>query len=224
VSVKPTVVPVFNTGLVNSSPLTGIHQSSGYVNSETPTSQESNYLFSWLSKWSQYLSDAAFQGASSFDTTVTLAANQHAVISGTGLYKRGIKIRKIPVCAASSATGSTASTQWLAAAIGQTISFPIELEEGVRLLSVTARVSCSGAADVLTLKLLQAQPTIFSAVQLGATATSVGHAGALEALAVTSLTEVASSGNAYNYLATLTATGYTSGSGVYALEITTDVP
>jgi len=224
VSVKPTIVPVFNTGLVNSSPLTGIHQTNGFANAEIPTSQESNYLFSWLSKWSQYLSDAAFQGASSFDTTVTLAANQHAVISGTGLYKRGPKVRKLATCLGSSQYSTTANAQWGAVANGQSIWIPIELTEGERLLSVTARVYCFGAADVFQLGVFATRPATGSQVVLGALTSSTGHAGLLEAVVVSGLTEVASSANNYGYFCTVSTTGFTSGSTLSGIEIVTDVP
>ena len=236
-SVKPlpAQLPTWDTSLLNTIALTGIHKTNGFANSEAPTSAEANTLFAFLYLWAQYLSDGAFSGVSSFDNTLAVTGvvtatagvvagiNSNVTLSGTGFYKRGVKVRKIPVCLGSSSTSSP-TTQWSATAAAQSISFPIELTEGERLLSVTARTASFGAADVLTLKMFQAQPTIFSAVQLGATATSVGHASVLEALVVSGLTEIASSANNYNYLCTVTATGFTSGSAVYGLEITTDVP
>ena len=237
-SIKPTVgqLPVWDTGLVNTSAITAGHQTSGWPTNAIPTSSELNSLFAFLYLWAKYLSDGALSGVSSFDNTlavtgvitatagVTVGVNQNVAVSGSGFYKRGPKVRKIPVCLGSSLTGNTAFTQWAATAVSQAISFPIELTEGERLLSVTARTASFGAADVVTLKMFQAQPTTFSNAQLGTTATSVGHASILESLVVSGLTEVATSANNYNYLAQITATGYTSGSAVYGIEITTDVP
>ena len=116
-STKPTVgqLPTWDTGLVNTIALTAGHKASGFANSEIPTSGEINTLFAFLYLWCQYLSDAAFSGASSFDNTLavtgalstlsTLAVtgaatltggaivgvNQNVAVSGTGAFKHGIK-------------------------------------------------------------------------------------------------------------------------------------
>lgn len=224
-STKPTVgqLPTWDTSLANTIVLTAGHQTNGWANNETPTSGEANTLFAFLYLWCKYLSDGAFQGAITMDTSLTMAASTSMTVSGTGLYKRGSKVRKIPVCLGYSATGN-ASVQWSAAGTGQLISIPIELTEGERLLSVTARVSCAGAADQLQLKVLRATPTTFTTVQLGGNQSSTGHAGALEALTVSGLTETASSADFYNYFATVTALGFSSSSSMYGLEVTTDIP
>ena len=237
-SIKPTVgqLPVWDTGLVNTSAITAGHQTSGWPTNAIPTSSELNSLFAFLYLWAKYLSDGALSGVSSFDNTlavtgvitatagVTVGVNQNVAVSGSGFYKRGPKVRKLSACLAAVSAGLNTGFQWVATAGAQTITFPIELLEGERLTSVTARVMCSAAADGLTCKVFQVQPLLFTSAQLGSTATSVGHAAAIEALTVSGLTEVASTSNIFSYYVSLTTTGYTSGSSVYSLEVTTDVP
>jgi hypothetical protein len=236
-SAKPSTaqLPTWDTNLTNTSAITAAHKTDGFLANAVPTSGELNTLFAFFYLWIQYVSDGAFSGASSFDNTLavtgaatltggaTIGVNNHVAVSGTGTYKRGPKVRKIPVCAGSSATGNV-SIQWSAAATGAVITMPIELLEGERLLAVTARVSCSGAADSFQMKVLRVTPTNFSTAQLGVNQNSVGHAGALEALTQSSLLEGVSSADNYNYVATITALGYTTGSTIYGLEVTTDVP
>ena len=63
-SVKPTPaqLPTWDTGLLNTIALTGIHKTNGFSNSEAPTSGEANTLFGFLYLWCQYLSDGDLTG------------------------------------------------------------------------------------------------------------------------------------------------------------------
>ena len=79
-STKPTVgqIPTWDTGLVNTIALTAGHKTSGFANSEIPTSAEINMLFSLMYLWCQYISDGDLTG--NITTTSTAESANAALI------------------------------------------------------------------------------------------------------------------------------------------------
>lgn len=243
-STKPTTLPTWDSGSVNLVAPTGGHQASGFAANEVPTSSEMNGLLQLIGKWAQYLNDGAFTGGASVagglavDTLgasglitanagVTVASGQNVVIAGTGLYKRGAKVTKVPAMAGNfSGSNGFSPTSWVAGANGQILAIPINLDEGERLTQVTARVAC-GATDVIRLRVFRTvniAGLTQSTVQLGSSVTSSGHSGLVETITDGSLTEVCSSADSFNYVAELDVTAFAAAPTVFGIEITTDVP
>lgn len=121
---KPSAVPEFNSSSgVNNTEPSPQKKASGWAPGEKPKAQYFNWLFRLIWQWIQYLSDGAFSGAHTFDSTVsvtgalsalstfaatglitataglTAAVNQHITVSGTGRFKHGAL--SLPIAAAS---------------------------------------------------------------------------------------------------------------------------
>jgi hypothetical protein len=121
VSTKPVTVPRWaNVSGSLITPSSG-KLDVGFVTAERPPAQYLNWLLKWNGDWAQYLSDAAFQGASTFNSTLgvtglitatggmtaaalitanagmTAGANQHVTVSGTGRFKHGSKTISVSV-------------------------------------------------------------------------------------------------------------------------------
>lgn len=137
-------------------------------------------------------------------TGITLAAGQHVTLQGTGLYKRGTRMRHLPGSAGQLTTAPAGGVTYY---VGELFGFrantdvarwTIWLEEGEQLQSVHGYVSC-GPTDVITMKVYRSTQVVGNAAssqttQLGSTQTSAGHATVVEQLSVTGLTETAAAG------------------------------
>jgi hypothetical protein len=146
------------------------------------------------------------------DIAITLTAD---VAAG----KHGLITRVVPKAAAqwsASASGFT-PTEWIAGASSQEIVFPIVLFVGETLTAVRFKVACA-ATDVVECEVFRNQPATANVLQLGSTESSVGHAGALETVAVTGLTELATAGTSYSYYALVVVTAYANHPTVFSIE------
>ncbi|MBA3841165.1 MAG: hypothetical protein H0X39_00840 [Actinobacteria bacterium] len=249
-STKPTVgqLPTWDTGLVNTIALTAGHKASGFANSEIPTSGEINTLFAFLYLWCQYLSDGAFQGASSFDNTLgvtglatltagaTASANAHFTVSGTGKYKRGTRVRRMPG-AAGIVVNPVPSSQTISRFNGSQIQFKaandravynLILEEGEQLQSITVYVQNFSVSDIMTMLATKDVYAVgvsgVTSTQLGTTQTAAVHTGNVEALTITGLTENVVAGTVTNFYVTVTSGGNANTQYIDSIEYVTTVP
>jgi hypothetical protein len=125
----------------------------GFVYGDPADESVMNALLLQHYHWFQYLDDGALSGNHTIagtlgvtglitaTTGVTAAANQHVTVSGTGDFKHGDKPLVIPASAGSAPSSSGATLaiggfRWVAAALGDKVSFPISLPTGKRILSV----------------------------------------------------------------------------------------
>ena len=234
-SVKPTPaqLPTWDTSLLNTIALTGIHKTNGFVNSEIPTTGEANTLFGFLYLWCQYLSDGNFQGAVTMDTSLAMATGTSVTVSGVGKYKRGTRVRHLSGSAAvisapapsSQTVSRTSGSVVLFRAVSDKAVFSFSLEEGEQLQSVSVYVA-NGVTDVQSLLVYKDTWTIGSILnttQLGVTANSVGHSNLTEVLSVTGLTENVGSASV-QYSAQVICTGFANLPYLYGLEYVTTIP
>lgn len=203
----------------------------GTLPGERLPAQYDNWYKKWAGDWLQYLSDAAFQGATSFDTTVTMGANQHVIVSGTGAHKRGTRMRHIPLLAGFQLSGTAMTFGATDDAAGSTATnnvfrIPILVDEGERITLVQSRVQVNAGANTIVLKIYKDDQTgaTPSRSQLGSTATSVGSGATLETLTSGALTEQVGS-TFIQYFAEYTVTAFAgAGSNMFGIYVTTDIP
>jgi hypothetical protein len=142
-----------------------------------PTAQNFNQRFNAIGTWLQYLNDGAFEGASSFNSTLgvtgavlmsstlgvtglitataglTCAANQHINQSGTGEHKHGDKV--LPMSALSgdgvnwNSSAAAGTFGAMASSGAGNLFVPIELIAGDRIKSVTYWLYGDGVADMI---------------------------------------------------------------------------
>lgn len=199
-SSKPTVgqIPTWDSGLVNTIALTGGHKTNGYANNEIPTSGEMNTWMNTVGLWGQYLSDGNLQGAVTMDTSLVMAANTSTTVSGTGLYKRGTRVRHYPASAGS--YEFAAPTYPLAVygnrglgSTGQILRIPLTLDEGEQVSAIVAYVQCSAVGSI-NMKFLKTVDTVGLArgneAQIGTTQISTGSTSVIEALTLTGLSDL----------------------------------
>lgn len=108
---------------------------------------------------------------------VTCAANQHVMVSGTGEFKHGDKPLVIPASAAAAPSGSgatlaTGGFRWLAANLGDKVSYPISLPVGKRILSVD--IAFTRAGGTLTFDLRKASVPAGVVASISSTTVSSG--------------------------------------------------
>lgn len=221
-STKPSAgqLPTFDTALTNTTAITGGHQTSGFANNEIPTAAEINTLFAFLYLWCKYLSDGAFQGAVSFDTDITLAANINMILSGTGKYKRGVRTTKVSAAAGlllggATATGPTVSLQ----AVGRAVMYMIPSTDGERITSISV-TSAPGTSGSQTLIVYVNDP-VGGLIQVGSTVNSTGTA--LQTMTLGSLNLDIFATDKKSYCAIVQQATGTLGSA-YEFEWTTTIP
>ena len=118
-------------------------------------------------------------------TGITLPANQHVTVSGTGKYKRGTRRRKIPAIAGANSGGSlvNASHWWESTASGDVLKVPIIVDSGERITQVEVKVF-SDTTQVVTANLIK-NPTGGSAgLTLGDSATSTAVSNQAQTLTI----------------------------------------
>lgn len=158
---------------------------------------------------------------------VTIGANQHVTVSGTGKLRRGARTRHV---SAFSFVGSTppnySATAGFVAAGSATYRSALVLEEGEQLQSVVVLFNgFTGATTTMvvnkqTYNIGGAQPSV---VQLGSTATSGTQTGGIVgSIAVSGLTETAGAA-AVSYWAEITQSA-TGGTAIIGLDYVTVVP
>lgn len=110
---------------------------------------------------------------------VTLAANQHVTVSGTGDFKHGDRVLIIPGSAANS-NGSTTyntTTGAINSTGAATIFFQIPLRVGDRIKSVTYSMQGDGAADVTSVDVRTFVAATSTAASIGTTSHTNPAAG-----------------------------------------------
>jgi hypothetical protein len=117
-------------------------------------------------------------------------------------------VRKLPVSLGSySAAAGFSAVQWAPSAHLDDFAMPLAVYGQEQIWQVTAKVSC-GATDAFTMQVFRYDPATQTSTQLGATQTSVGHAGATEDLTVAI---VESNAAAYNYVALIQCSAFGAG-------------
>lgn len=218
---KPTVLPRWaNVGGAVSTPSVS-KLDVGWLPGEVPPAQFANWLGLHNYNWAAWL-DALFPS-----DNLVLDANKSVTVSGTGLYKRPARARRIAGAhgVAISGTVTRSASYVVLGSAGAVVEFPITVQEGERLTSVTLRCT-DGGADQVNLQIFRIDLTGASLVetQLGTTQSSVGSGGALSSVTVSGLTETVDS-TFKTYVARCTqAGGAASGIILNGILYTTDVP
>ncbi|HEY1814910.1 MAG TPA: hypothetical protein VGG74_21330 [Kofleriaceae bacterium] len=121
---KPSALPIWDSGNVNTSPTTGGHQTSGFANGEIPTAAEINYFWLLLCTWIAWILNnvATISRARTPPTIVTSSTNvtlQVASLSGSNS----------TVCYATSSAAPSGS-----------FNLDLDIPQGYKLASLTVRV------------------------------------------------------------------------------------
>lgn len=165
---KPTQLPRWATAATpdpSSAPApNGGKQDVGWKTGERPPAYYQNWLQYWNYKWLEYLNDGALQGPHTFNNTVgvtglvtasagvTVGANQHITLSGTGEIKHGDRTRVIAAL-----TGwPNLPSEWTPfesgwqTAVGTltNLLIPIQLNVGDRIKSVSWALANSAATNI----------------------------------------------------------------------------
>jgi hypothetical protein len=168
---KPLVLPRWATISGAVTP-TISRMDNGWLGGERPAAQYMNWLGRTTYDWLAYLNAGAFEGASSFDSTLavaglvtanaglTVGANQHVTVSGTGDVKHGAReivipgSAFIPVGTNSVTAPSYSGTAWtFGAPPTDTINAPVELRVGDRILSIVWHFNKASSASTLIMTL-----------------------------------------------------------------------
>lgn len=205
---------------------------SGWTLNQIGISTIDNYIKRQFYLWMKYLSDGALTGNHTItgtlnvsglvtaDAGVTCGANQNVIVSGTGKYRRGSKIRRFSVTRKTYSVGTLGDGVWTSSAPGQSIQLPLDgFEEGERITAVSVRVDPAGAAAMSF--------SIFKRVDGGSGSPSQFDSNpssgtALQTITASGMTEVISAATLAIYELRITAGQ--SGDAVYSISVTTDVP
>lgn len=188
-----------------------------------------NFLARQHYLWARYLSDGILQGEHEIQGGGLIVEDDVEI---GGLYKRPTRVRHIPATAGQQVAGTMDSSQWGAAgefdydpgSSGDTIIFPLALEEGERLLSVDL-LGFAAATSEYSLRIWRTTiPASGSGsitkTQLGSTvANSV--AGQYQTTTVSGLTEVVGTARTFLHAEVTFAAPSPS---IYGLLVHTDVP
>lgn len=147
-SVKPTVLPAFNTGGGNRTEPTGGKKILGWTNGERPASSYFNWLLYWSYKWCEYLNDGAFTGAHTFGSTVGITG---AVTCSSTLAVTGV------------------------ATFGSTVSFASTLTASNGLTVTTGAVNLNGATSISLPKRRLQLPSSLGQLSSGTASWSGGY-------------------------------------------------
>jgi hypothetical protein len=151
-----------------SDPVSG-KKDTGFILNEVPTSGNTNWFWNTVYQWIKWLD---------------------SILDANGLIRRPAQVRHIPISDGQIVVGAAGSTVLFAGPgvdtadfLSSTVvyRFPIVLGEGELLSRVVLRAQCN-LVDTVTLKVWKQDLTgvSTSGAQLGSTATSAGHAFALE--------------------------------------------
>jgi len=134
-------------------------QDIGWI-AEKPARQYFNWWMNLVYQWLVYLSNGSFEGASSFNSTlsvagvltaslgITMGANQHVTISGTGRFKHGNFVRVLtlePMHGDFTSWSKNAVTGSLTSTAASSIRFRVTgFDTGVRIRSIAVGVHGDG--------------------------------------------------------------------------------
>lgn len=221
-------------------PPTSGKQTAGFAPGERGAAQYFDWLLNGYGQWAQYLNDGVMSGAFTFDTTVgitglltatagvTVGANNHVTISGTGKYKRGTRIRHIPAIGgiiSGAGTFQIASNDfvggWKATATNDLLAIPITLADDERITEVKAVVRGDSTATC-NMALFKNPNTPSSASSSIANANTTAS-NTDQTLDLAGLTEVG--GALFNYYVRFKVSGaVASALWVNGIDVYTDVP
>lgn len=161
-------------------------------------------------------------GTISVPTDLTLATNQHVIVSGTGLYKRPSQSRKIiPHNGVfTTGTGTYLATGYVTnGAAGDVFILPLELNVSERILSIDIRYDTTVAAGRTTTATLKRK--------VDGANTSLGNVTSAESsvatMSISSINETVNTGVNTSYVLEFTYSGG-SGVGIFQVHVNTDVP
>lgn len=163
-------------------------------------------------------------------TGITLAANQHFTVSGTGAYKRPDRTRvRHAATAQRSGGGASGNLQdggWSFGSAGEILRFAVPVEQGERITAIGVLITDSGT-DTLRMLAYKNAYTVGAGVtttQLGTQQNSAGSTGVLEVLQVAGLTEDVPSTGLTQYLVDVECLTLSSGLVCHGLFVTTTIP
>lgn len=221
-----------------SAPVSGVRDVGFLTNGILP-SGNLNYFLNGYYRWLQYLNAGAFQGASSFDSTLsitglltliagaTASVNQSFTVSGTGQYKHPSKELDIDACSyvgdSNASRGSFDSTGHFVSTFtgAGVVCAPVKLEVGKRILSFQQYYSVNNTGATLTprLRRIAIATATITDVWVG-TGDNTGGAGVIESQTGSALNHTVLSGNAYFAEVTVTNNSHR----VYGGVVTYDQP
>jgi hypothetical protein len=166
-------------------------------------------------------------------TDLTLVANKHVTVSGTGAHKRGVRVRKIPIISGQQTSGTAMTLNGAntdthdavqTSATNNKYKIPITVEEGERITLVTMRAQTLNAGDTSAMKVFKSDATggTPTTTQLGTTGTTSAPPSTVT-LSSGALTETVGA-TAITYYVEITCSAFNTGTVFYGLEVTTDIP
>lgn len=224
----------------------------GHVAGSQPLNSYENWYKNLVYLWTQYLSDGNLTGnhtitgslaVSALITAtggVTAAINQHMAVSGTGAFKRGVRVRRQGTAAASwedsALTTAVAKNSLLnqgritftPANNNQRLQWTIPVMQGERLTSVgvimRADASTTFQVKVFKFSVVLGAAGTPTATQIGATSTFTGTASLFWTLVgPTGLTELGDANSDNIYEVQVTCNPVSSGAVLGCIDVT-DVP
>lgn len=132
-STKPSIVPDWTpSGADVATPSAG-EKTNGWQGGARPPAQKFNWFWKHVSLWCEYLSDGVFED-------ISLVANDHITLSGTGIYKHGARETSFPGRdgnGLSATFGTSGDQQKIFTTSGGLTLHPITgLPAGARILSI----------------------------------------------------------------------------------------
>jgi hypothetical protein len=205
-------------------------QDEGWEPAQKPGAQNQNWYQNLVYQWVAWLAAGIldgtwqFTGSVTFDVGLTIAVNQNITLSGTGLYKRGARERKIMIANQAVLTGSAVTEP--AGVIhlvsnGDAILCPIQVDSGETITEVGMIVN-EDAAMTASVQLIDL--TYAGDGGVGGSASSTAGAALNQRISVTGLSELVTAGD--NKVYGIKVTGTTNASSalvVVSLYIVTTV-
>jgi hypothetical protein len=160
--------------------------------------------------------------------SVALTSGEHVTVAGTGLYKRGTRVRPINPSIGSGANGTTVTINDTGAAVqlNEVFLVPLAVNEGERITQVSGRILPDGAGDIIRMRVYRVDASgsgIPARTQLGATQTSVSGTTS-QTLTVSGLTEAIGTSLFTYHVEFVTTAVVVNAVNVTGVFLTTDVP
>lgn len=164
-------------------------------------------------------------------TDIVMPVNMNVAVSGTGKFKRGTRVRHIPIglgfqAAGAAMTINTTDDAMTTTNVNNVWRIPIQLDEGERITLVQGRVQMNNAGSTSRMKVYKddLSGSTPSRSQLGSTATSAGTTNVLETLSSGAITEAIGS-TFFQYFMEYDLTAVAgSPSNLFGIFVTTDIP
>jgi len=169
----------------------------------------------------QYTSTGVGSFSNTGLTATTFASNQHVTVSGTGEYKHGDRTLVIPspaaeIPAASGFAFNLGGFQWISAAGGDDLFFPVSLQSGKRIKQVDIWYQRSGGTITFDLR----RQTLSTGTINSIASTTVNSGTSLTSVSLTSLTHTVIVGEQYH----LQVDAGAAGDSIRAVVVTYDHP